>query len=346
MRALTFRGIENIAFDSVADPAIEAATDAIIRVELAAICGSDLHPYFGRERGLDAGTVMGHEAVGEVVEVGAAVRSLRPGDRVATPFTTNCGQCFYCREGLTSRCSRGQLFGWVEDGRGLHGLQAELARVPLADSTLVRLPAELPAELGLLLGDVLSTGHFCADLAEVHDGATYAVVGLGPVGLMAVVAATEMGARQVFGVDPLPERRALAVRYGATPTAPDDAVEAVRAVTDGRGADGVMEAVGSAVAERLSFDIVRPGGTIAVVGVHTDPQFTFSPVEAYNKNIAYRVGRCPARRYMAELLPLVASGRYDFGSLLSHRLALSDGARGYRIFADKTEACTKVVLTP
>ncbi len=194
MRALTFRGIENIAFETVADPRIEVPTDAVIRIELSAICGSDLHPYFGRERGLDAGTVMGHEAVGQVVEVGADVKRLRPGDRVATPFTTNCGECFYCREGLTSRCTRGQLFGWVEGGRGLHGLQAEYARVPLADSTLVRLPDDVPSDIALLLGDVLSTGRFCADMAGVRDGGTYAVIGLGPVGVMAVVAARERGA--------------------------------------------------------------------------------------------------------------------------------------------------------
>jgi threonine dehydrogenase-like Zn-dependent dehydrogenase len=183
-------------------------------------------------------------------------------------------------------------------------------------------------------------------MAEVHEGGTYAVIGLGPVGVMAVVAAREMGAANVYGIDTVPERRALAATYGATPLTPDQAVGTVRAATDGRGADGVMEAVGSAAAERLSFDLLRPGGTLAVVGVHTDPQFTFSPVDAYNKNLTYRVGRCPARHYMERLLPLLADGKYDFARLLSHHLPLSEGARGYRIFADKAEACTKVVLTP
>jgi len=346
MRALTFRGIENVAFESVADPAIQAETDAIMRVELAAICGSDLHPYFGRERGLDDGTVMGHEAVGVVVETGSAVQRLRAGERVATPFTTNCGVCFYCRDGLTSRCLRGQLFGWVEGGHGLAGLQAEYARVPLADSTLVRLPDEVDSATALLLGDVMATGRFCADMAGVRPGGTYVVVGLGPVGVMAVIAAREMGARTVYGVDPVAERRELAAGYGALTLAPDESIDAVLSATDGRGADGVMEAVGSGSAERLSVELVRPGGTIAVVGVHTDAQFTFSPVEAYNKNLTYRVGRCPARRYMDQLLPLVANGQYDFAPLLSHRLPLADGPRGYRIFADKREACTKVVLTP
>ena len=131
MHALTYAGIERIAFESVAEPAIEAPTDVIMKVELAAICGSDLHPYFGRERGPGRGTVMGHEAVGVIVEAGSAVRRLRPGDRVATPFTTNCGECFYCRDGLTSRCLRGQLFGWVEGGQGCPGCRREYARDPI-----------------------------------------------------------------------------------------------------------------------------------------------------------------------------------------------------------------------
>jgi threonine dehydrogenase-like Zn-dependent dehydrogenase len=163
---------------------------------------------------------------------------------------------------------------------------------------------------------------------------------------MAVVAAREMGASVVYGVDPVPERRELGAQYGALPLTPDESVEAVLAATNGRGAVGVMEAVGSAAAERLSVELVRPGGTIAVVGVHTDAQFTFSPVEAYDKNLTYRVGRCPARRYMDQLLPLLASGEPDLAPLLSHRLPLADGPRGYRIFAGRSEACTKVVLTP
>jgi 2-desacetyl-2-hydroxyethyl bacteriochlorophyllide A dehydrogenase len=346
MRALTWQDIEDVRVTDVAEPRIEAPTDVVIRILAAGICGSDLHPYFGRELGLDPGTVMGHEAVGEVVEVGPDVALVRVGDRVAVPFTTNCGRCFYCRDGLTSRCQLGQLFGWVEGGHGLHGLQAEFARVPLADSTLLRLPDDIPTETALLLGDVLPTGRFAADMAGVRAGGTYAVIGLGPVGLMAVVAARELGAKVVYGIDPVAERRELATGYGAVPLEPSDAVVAVRDASEGRGADAVIEAVGSGAAERLSFELVRPGGTIAVVGVHTDKQFTFSPVDAYNRNLSYRVGRCPARRYMEQLMPLLTSGRYDLNPLLSHHLPLADGARGYRIFADKAEACTKVVLTP
>jgi threonine dehydrogenase-like Zn-dependent dehydrogenase len=346
MQALTWHGIGDVRFGEVPDPRIIDPTDVILRIERAAICGSDLHPYFGRERGIDSGTVMGHEAVGVIDAVGAAVTQWRPGDRVATPFTTNCGDCFYCRRGLTSRCVRGQLFGWVENGRGLPGLQAEYARIPLADSTLVRLPTDLAADLALLAGDIMSTGRFAAEMAGVGPDGTFAVVGLGPVGVMAVVGAREMGAGTLFGVDPVAERRELAERYGATTLTPAEAVEAVRSSTEGRGADGVMEAVGSASAERLAFELARPGGTVAVVGVHTDPEFSFSPIEAYDKNLTYRVGRCPARAYMEQVLTVLQAGKYDVAPLLSHHLQLADGVRGYRLFADKSERCTKVVLVP
>lgn len=346
MKALTFHGVQRIAHETVSDPRIEAPTDVLLKIELAAICGSDLHPYFGRERGLDAGTIMGHEAVGVVVETGRDVTRLRKGDRVFTPFTTSCGKCFYCLEGLTCRCTAGQLYGWVENGRGLHGLQAEYARVPLAEGTLLKLPGGVSPEEALLLGDVLSTGYFCADMAGCRPGGTYVVIGCGPVGVMAVVGARHLGAERVYAVDPVAERRALAARFGAEALAPDEAAETVGAATGGRGADAVMEAVGNLPAERLAYDLVRPGGVVAVTGVHNDPGFAFSPAEAYAKNLTYRVGRCPARHYMEKLVPLVASRAHDFSPLFSHRLPLAEGARGYELFAEKREGCTKVLLTP
>jgi len=345
MHGLTFQGREQIRYDRVPDPRIEAADDVIVRIDVAAICGSDLHPYFERERGLDHGTVMGHEAVGTVVEAGAGSR-WKKGDRVFTPFTTNCGDCFYCTAGLTCRCTRGQLFGWVEGGSGLQGLQAEYARIPLANSTLMAIPEGIRTEDALLLGDVLSTGYFAAVQADVRPWGTYAIVGAGPVGLMAVTGARELGAGQIFSIDPVAERRGLAERFGAVALDPDAAIATVREATDGRGADGVLETVGNPDAARLAFDLVRPGGIVSTVGVHTDPQFPFTPVDAYNRNLTYRVGRCPARHYMERLVPLVQSGKYDFSLLFSHRLPLSSGAEGYRLFAGRAAGCTKVLLTP
>jgi len=347
VKALVFEDVGRVRCATVPDPALEAPADAIVRVRAAAVCGSDLHVYRGKETGLDPGTVMGHELVGEIVEVGKGVERFRAGDLVVSPFTTSCGTCFYCRSGLTARCTAGQLFGWVEKGRGLQGVQAEYARVPLADSTLVRVPEGTPAEEALFAGDVLATGWFAAESGGAAPGAVVAVVGCGPVGLMAVIAARELGAERVFALDALAERLALAERYGAEPVdVRQDATSRVREATGGRGADAVLEAVGSPEATRLAFDLARPGGTVAAVGVHTEPHLTFSPGEAYDKNLTYRTGRAPARRYMERLLQLIQSRKYDLGALISHRLTLEDAPRGYDLFDRRLEGCTKVVLVP
>ena len=345
MKALVFEGVGRVGHATVPDPEILETGDVIVRVEAAAICGSDLHVYRGLEAGLDAGTVMGHEFAGEVVAVGAGVTRFRPGDRVVSPFTTSCGDCFYCHNGLTARCARGQLFGWVEKGKGLHGVQAELVRVPLADTTLVPVPEGTPAETALFAGDILATGWFGAESAGAGPGRSVAVVGCGPVGLMAVLAARELGAERVFALDALPERLALAEHWGAEPVdIRESAAAAIREATDGRGADAAVEAVGSPEATRLAFDLVRPGGTIGAVGVHTEAHLAIAPGEVYDKNLTYRAGRAPARAYMERLLPLIRSGRYDLAMLISHRLPLVEGPRAYDVFDRKLEGCTKVVL--
>lgn len=346
MQAITFHAPRELRYESVPDPALREPRDVVVRVELAAVCGSDLHPYHGRETGLDVGTVMGHEFLGTVVDAGAEVERFRPGARVVAPFTTSCGRCFYCRIGLTCRCVESQLFGWVQGGRGLHGAQAELVRVPLADSTLVALPEGIDEEQALLAGDVLSTGYGCAESAGVGPGSVVAVVGCGPVGLMAVVGARELGAAAVIAVDLVPERRALAIELGALAFEPEGALAALRERTEGRGADAVLEAVGSPQATRLALELVRPGGTIAAAGVHTESAFAFTPGEAYDKNLSYRAGRCPARHYAERMLALVRSRKYPLGRVLSHRLPLSEGARAYEMFDRKLDGCTKVLLLP
>ena len=206
MQALIFGGIETVLYQKVPDPKILDPTDAIVRITLSGICGSDLHVYHGRETGIDEGTVMGHEFVGTVVETGNAVKKFYKGSRVLSPFTTSCGACFYCRLGLTCRCIKGNLFGWVQQGHGLQGAQADFIRVPLADSTLLPLSNDLSEEKGLLLGDVFSTGFFCAENASINSKGSYVVIGCGPVGLMAIVAAKHLGAGKLFAVDFVPER--------------------------------------------------------------------------------------------------------------------------------------------
>ncbi|MAD34771.1 MAG: alcohol dehydrogenase [Planctomycetes bacterium] len=347
MRAVTFGGISRVSVEQVAAPRVVEPSDVVVAVRVAAICGSDLHPYSGRETGLDLGTVMGHEFLGEVVEVGSAVERFSRGDRVVAPFTTSCGGCWYCERGLTARCERGQLFGWVQDGHGLHGGQAEYVRVPLADATLVQAPPGASDEAALLAGDVLSTGFYCAQLGGIEADHVVAVIGAGPVGVCATIAARRQ-AERVFVFDLISARRELAARHGATALDPADAtaMEQIRAATGGRGVDVVLECVGSERATALSYSLVRPGGTIAAAGVHCEPHFAFSPGDAYDKNLTYRAGRCPARAMMEGTMPLVASGEHQLGALFSHRLPFEEAARGYEMFARREDGCTKVLLVP
>lgn len=348
MKALTFRGKQNIAFESVDDPKIVSPSDVIVRVKVCAICGSDLHAYHEHEKGLDHGTTMGHEFAGEIVETGKEVKAFRKGDLVMSPFTTNCGECFYCKIGLTCRCIKGQLYGWVQQGKGLQGGQAEYVRVPMAESTLMRIPEGVSLEEGLMLGDIISTGFFCAYQAEIKPSGTFAVVGCGPVGLMAILGAIEYGAESVFAIDTINERLANASKFGATPinASLQNPIDVIKEFTQGRGADAVLEAVGNHGSGKLAYDLIRPGGIISQVGVCTDAHLPFSPTQAYDKNLTYKVGRCPARYFMDKLTPLVQEQKYDFTSIISHRLKLSEGAFGYDIFANKKDNCLKVILNP
>lgn len=345
MRAVRFGGIGRVTVGDLEEPRVEQSTDVVVSVAAAAICGSDLHPYLGRESGLDVGTAMGHEFVGEVVEVGSAVSRFAVGDRVVAPFTTSCGRCWFCQRGLTARCEVGELFGWRQDGRGLHGGQAERVRVPLADASLVAAPSGVADEQALLAGDVLSTGFFCAQLGAIEPEHVVAVVGAGPVGVCATLAASRV-ARRVFTLDPLSERRALVAPFGAVPLDPAAAAAVVQEATAGRGVDVVLECVGSEAAAAASYALVRVGGTIAAVGVHCEPGFAFTPGQAYDKNLTYRAGRCPARAMMDVTVPLVASGRYDLGTLFSHRMPFEEAPRGYELFAARDAGCTKVLLVP
>lgn len=348
MNAVTFQGVEKVAYERVEDAELVEPTDALVRVTAAGICGSDLHPYFGRETGIEPGTVMGHELVGEVLEVGSEVRSVAAGQRVTAPFTTSCGHCFYCGIGLTARCARGRLFGWIEDGEGLHGGQAELVRVPLADGTLVPVPEGLDDALALLAGDILSTARYGAELADVAPGDLVAVVGCGPVGLLAVRAALERGAGAVVAVDRVPSRLAMAEHFGAVAVdlRSGDPRGAVESLSEGRGADAAIEAVGSPEATRTAVDLLRPGASLGALGVHTEPHLAISPGEIYDRNLRYAGGRCPARRYLPSSLEMASRERELLSSLITHRLPLARGVEAYRRFAAREEGWIKVVLLP
>jgi threonine dehydrogenase-like Zn-dependent dehydrogenase len=291
---------------------------------------------------------MGHEFTGIVEEAGAGVKKFKKGARVLSPFTTSCGECFYCLIGLTCRCEKGNLFGWMHDGHGIQGAQAGYIRVPMADSTLLPLSADLDEKKGLLLGDVFSTGYFCADNAGIKPGAVYAVIGCGPVGLMTIIAARHLGAATLFAVDLVADRLALAKKFGAIPLNPTlvDVKEEIGNSTNGRGADAVMEVVGSEQSLKLAMNILRPGGTISSVGVHTAKHFSFSPGEAYDKNLIYKSGRCPARFYSEKLLREGVPQRYAIEDIITHQFSLKEGARAYEIFDKKMDGCIKTVLLP
>ena len=347
MKALSFQGVMDVQYEDVPNPKILDPADVIVRVEQTAICGSDMHVYHGRESGLDEGTVMGHEFTGEILEKGKSVKNFDKGDQVASPFTTNCGQCYFCDIGLTARCINGLLFGWVEGGIGLQGAQAEYIRVPYADSTLVHIPESLDPKHALLAGDILSTGYFCADNAEIRPGGLYVVIGCGPVGLMCIMSAFEQGAQHIVAIDTVHERLEMANSLGAVAWhLNENPVLYILEKTHGTGAEAVMEAVGSPGAQDLAVKLVRPGGIISTVGVHTSPDFSFSPSDAYDLNLTFRIGRCPARYYMDILLPKLEDWKWDLDMIFSHELALEEGPRAYEIFDKKEEKALKILLKP
>lgn len=348
MKAITFEGIRKITLTEVPEPRIQNSRDIIVRVERAALCGSDMHVYNGRETGIDTGTVMGHEFTGTVEEAGKEISNFKKGDRVASPFTINCGECFYCKNGLSARCGKSRLFGWVENGVGLQGVHAKYVRIPFGDSTLVKLPDEFRWETGVLLGDNFPTGYFCAEMAEVKPYQSYVVIGCGPIGLMTIISALLQGAEKVFAVDLLENRLKKAKQLGAIPinTKDKNRKDVVNEYTEGRGFDGVMEAVGSAATMKLAFEMVRPGGILASVGVQAYEQLPFNPPDLYDKNITMKFGRCPARSYMEKLLTLMQRKQPDLTTIITHTFSLDEGVEAYRMFDERKDECIKLLFKP
>lgn len=344
MKAITLKDIESVETIELPEPTVDSSSDAIIRVSMAGLCGSDLHPFFGREAGLDANTVMGHEMVGEVVATGSEVSQIAVGDRVFVPFSSNCGQCFYCQNELPSRCEHGMLFGWVENGVGLHGCQSEFVKVPFADATLLKVPVGVSEEAALLLGDNFSTGFYCAQMARSGPGKTHLVIGCGTVGQLCCVAARAMGAETIVAVDPLESRRKQAEALGARAVAPENAQAEIMSLTNGRGADCVMELVGLPDAQSLAYQLIRPGGIMSVIGCHCTPQFQFGPTAAYDKNLTYRTGRCPARHFMDLLTPRVADGEFDLGGFVTHEFGIEESVKAYDVFSKRLDGCGKAVI--
>lgn len=350
MRGLVLEAVERITWhDDLPAPVVETPADAVVAVRRAGLCGSDLHPWAGRER-VAFGVVPGHEAVGEVVEVGAEVTAVAPGASVIVPFTTSCGRCGPCRRALTARCVHGRLFGFGPPDGGpdatLHGAQAGLVRVPLADTTLVPAPDGIGDPGAVLLADNVPTAWEAAERAAVRPGGTVAVVGLGAVGLSAVATARRLRASTVVAVDPVADRRMRAAALGAIPAKPDDAVAVVADHCGGEGVASVIEAAGTGAAQAAAFKLVRPGGTLSVIAVQTARRFAFTPVEAYDANVTVRFGRASVRATLARALPeLTAIAEMVADIVVTHpRVPLREGPATYERFGAREPGMVKVLF--
>jgi threonine dehydrogenase-like Zn-dependent dehydrogenase len=346
MKAVVFRGIGSVAVENVPDSTIEHPADATVEVRLSGICGSDLHLYHGRLP-LNPGESLGHEAVGVVRQVGSDVQRCKPGDRVVASFINVCGRCWYCRKGQHSLCGEARNLGFGAHGGGLGGAQAEFLRVPLADTNLLRIPDDVDDERSLFLGDTLTAGCYAASLGQIEPGETVAVVGAGPVGLFCAQAALVEGASHVALIDVVADRLALADQIGAISIdgTRSEPRQVVRELTEGRGADVAIEAVGNLSAFETARSVVRRGGRIVVIGVYGSETLAL-PMGAYwirGIKIIFG-GACPVHTFWDKALQWVRAGRIDPSPVVSHRLPLDDAPSGYELL-DRHEA-RKVLLKP
>lgn len=346
MKAVTFQGAHDFRVADVPEPEPMQPTDAIVQVTRAAICGSDLHLYHGDIPGMLPGSICGHEYTGIVRAVGSQARAVRPGDRVVGTFHIGCGICPNCQRGDFHQCANGGVLGYGIAFGDLAGTQAEFARVPYADVNLRLIPPELSDEQALFCGDILTTAYGAVRNAGLVPGETVAVVGCGPVGIMAIQSAFAQGAARVLAIDLVPERVALAERLGAIPIVSGavDPVSKVNALTNGAGADVAIEAVGGSRTIQIAFELVRGGGRVSAVGVTNEETFPFPLMSSLAKDISFRIGVANIHRDIDATMALVAAGRIDPLCIISHRLALSDAIEGYELF--DARRATKVVLIP
>ena len=379
MKAVVWHGREDVRVDEVQDPRIQEPTDAIVRITSTAICGSDLHLYSKLAPVMKEGDIIGHEPMGVVEEVGAEVSHISPGDRVVVLFNIACGSCFMCERGLQSQCETtqnratrkgGSLFGYTHLYGAVPGGQAEYLRVPQGHYGPIKVPEGPPDERFLYLSDVLPTAWQAVDYAQLNLGDTLAVWGLGPIGQMSSRIALHQGAKRVIGLDVIPERLQLAERYGVETVNLRDAgngVEAVEELTQGRGADAVIDAVGmeadgslmdtvlstvklqpdKLIALHQSMGSVRRGGTLSISGVYAGVMHMFPLGDLFDKQITIRVGQANVRRWTPAILPLLVDddplGTED---LATHKWPLTRAPEAYEMFQKKTDDVIKVVLKP
>ena len=379
MQAMVYDGPYKVKVGQKPDPIIEHPNDAIVRVTRAAICGSDLHLLHGLVSDTRVGCTFGHEFVGVVEEVGPSVRHLRPGDRVAVPFNISCGTCFYCKRGLLANCENTNpnsdlaagVYGYSHTTGGYEGGQAQYVRVPFADVGPMKIPDDMEDEEVLFLTDILPTGYQGAEMGGIQAGDTVVVFGAGPVGLFAMKSAWLLGAERVIAVDHVSYRLDFARRYAQVETLnfkeEDDIVTTLKELTEGRGPDVTIDAVGmeaegsklhsmlgvklkleagSPTALNWAIQATRKGGTISVVGVY-GPPWNLVPIgTAMNKGLTLRMNQCNVKRYMPHLLEHIRKGRIDAKGIITHRFPLGEVARAYELFEKKLDGCIKCVLLP
>ena len=393
MKALTWHGKRDVRVDNVPDPTIQESTDAVVRVTTTAICGSDLHLYEVLTPFMEEGDVLGHEPMGIVEEVGPEVTNLSPGDRVVIPFQVSCGHCFMCERGLQTQCETTQvreqgmgaaLFGYTKLYGELAGGQAEYLRVPQAHYTHIRVPEGPPDERFVYLSDVLPTSWQAVAYAEIPEGGSVTVLGLGPIGDMSSRIAKHLGFR-VIGVDLVPERLQRARSNGIEVldlNEHDDVAGEIREMTQGRGTDSVIEAVGmeahgspgaglaqqmttfmpDAVAETLmekagsdrltafslAIDAVRRGGTISLIGVYGGMADPLPMLTLFDKQVKLTMGQANVKRWVDDIMPLLTGDGDPLGveGFHTHQLPLDQGPHGYEIFQKKQDNAVKVLLRP
>lgn len=389
MKAACWYGSEDVRVEDVPEPKLLNPRDAIVRITLSAICGSDLHLYDGYIPGMEKGDILGHEFMGEVVEVGREVANLKKGDRVVVPATISCGRCFFCKQQLWSLCDNsnpnapmaektyGQsgagLFGYSHLFGGYAGGQAQYTRVPFADVGPLKVDGGLRDEQVLFLGDVFPTGYQAAEACDIKPGDTIAVWGCGPVGQFAIRSARLLGAGRVIALDSIEARLAMARRGGAEALDYRDinVVEKLKDMTGGMGPDACIDAVGMEAhgagtldamydrakqAVRLDTDrshvlrqaiqACRKGGTVSIPGVYGGLIDKFPIGAAFNKALTFRMGQTHMLRYMRPLLDRIRRGEIDPSEIISHRVAIDDVPRMYKLFRDNKEECIKVVIQP
>ena len=393
MKALCWHGKEDVRVDNVPDPSIEEADDIILKVTATAICGSDLHLYGAKVPTLEKGDILGHEFMGIVEETGSGVTDLKQGDRVVIPFTIACGHCFFCERDMHSLCDNTNpnedkarelighatagMFGYGHITGGFAGGQAEYVRVPKANVGPLKVPNGLEDDKLLFLSDIFPTGYMAAENANIQNGDTVAVWGCGPVGQFAIQSAWMLGAGRVIAIDHVPERLELARTYGNAETLdtfdPGEVYEKLMEMTQGRGPDSCIDAVGmeahgsnilntvgDAAKSALRIDkqlnhpyiiqqiitCCRKGGHLSVPGVYAG-YLNAIPLGAFmNKGLTMKSGQTHMQHYMKPLLEKIVEGQIDISAIITHKLPLQDAPKGYELFQQKKDGCIKVVMMP